>query len=77
MSVKFDSFYHSSKLNLKGELTHSIELGSDPFGNLTRIKNVLDAIEEKLEKQQDTLEDLHSQLANAQQEVKKPFPRTG
>ena len=73
MSVKFDSFFHSSKLNLKGNRTHSIELGSDPFGNLTRIKNALDAMEEKLEKQKDTLEDLHSQLANAQQEVKKPF----
>lgn len=42
MNVVYDTFYQKFTLNLKGALTHSIEVGSDAFGNLTRINNVLD-----------------------------------
>ena len=75
MSVEFDTFYHKFTLNLKGALTHSIEVGADALGNLTRINNALDAMEGKMRREQDALANTEKQLANAVEEVTKPFPQ--
>ena len=42
MKVTFDSFNRKFVMSLKGELSHNFELGSDAFGNITRLHNVLD-----------------------------------
>jgi len=75
MSVNFDSFYHKFTLNLKGALTHSIEVGADALGNLTRINNALESMTEKMAQEQDALSNTEKQLENAKEEVTKPFPQ--
>ncbi|HAX51797.1 MAG TPA: helicase [Clostridiales bacterium] len=73
MSVEFDTFYHKYTLNLKGELTHSLEIGTDVLGNLSRITNTLGAMEKKLDQAQENLSNAEKQLASAKDEVTRPF----
>lgn len=73
MNVVYDTFYQKFTLNLKGALTHRIEVGSDAFGNLTRINNVLDGMEKSQAKEQELLANTEKQLENAKEEVEKPF----
>ena len=70
MSVTFDSFYQKFTVNLKGALSHNVEIGTDVFGNLTRIGN---ALEKELQKEKEALSNTKKQLENAKEEVKKPF----
>jgi hypothetical protein len=51
LSVRFDSFSKQLKLLLRGNLTYSIDLGTDTFGNITRINNALDSLDKRLEGQ--------------------------
>lgn len=73
MNVTFDSFYQKFTVNLKGALSHNVEIGTDVFGNLTRIGNALDAMEKELQKEKEELNNTQKQLENAKEEVKKPF----
>lgn len=73
MNVTFDSFYQKFTVNLKGALGHSVEIGTDVFGNLTRIGNALDGMEKELQKEKEALSNTEKQLENAKEEVKKPF----
>ena len=73
MNVTFDSFYQKFTVNLKGALSHNVEIGTDVFGNLTRIGNALDAMEKELQKEKEALNNTQKQFENAKEEVKKPF----
>lgn len=73
ISVTFDSFSQKFTLNLKGALSHNVEVGSDVFGNLTRINNALSAMEHELTKEKEQLSNTEKQLENAKEEVTKPF----
>nr|WP_328284194.1 SNF2-related protein [Faecalicatena contorta] len=73
MSVTFDSFSQKFTLNLKGALSHNVEIGSDVFGNLTRINNALSAMENELTKEKEQLSNTEKQLENVKEEVTKPF----
>ena len=74
MSVEFSSFTKGYMLTLKGEMTHRVELGEDPRGNLTRIDNILAKMPERLTAVQTQLDNLYQQQAAAKAEVGKPFP---
>jgi hypothetical protein len=63
----------STDLLLKNDLTYRIELGTDVFGNITRINNALDELPKKLEQQRFELDNLNQQVENAKDELKKPF----
>ncbi|NCC69340.1 MAG: helicase SNF2, partial [Clostridia bacterium] len=75
MSVSFEPFENTYTLTLKGKMTHRVELGKDPRGNLLRIDNALDKMPERLESVKAQLENLYNQQAAAQLEVGKPFPQ--
>ena len=62
-------------LRLCGEMTHSVDLGSDPRGNLVRIENVLEKIPERVRATQAQLENFIQQQEAAKAEVGKPFPQ--
>ena len=62
-------------ITLKYELSHSLEPGSDPSGNITRIDNALDSMKENLQKHQAELANLLQQTEDAKVEVKRPFPQ--
>lgn len=73
LKVKFDAFYRKFVLNVKGNMSHPIEIGVDPFGNLTRINNALEAMPAELEEAQTKLSNVEHQLETAKIEVNKPF----
>ena len=74
MKVTFDSFNRKFVMSLKGELSHNFELGSDAFGNITRLHNVLDGMAGKLSEAETKLNNVTHQLETAKIEVQKPFP---
>ena len=73
MSVTFDSFSRQFALTVKGDLSHTIVLGSDPIGNITRINNILENMGKQLEESVLLLSNVEHQLETAKEEVKKPF----
>ena len=62
-------------LRLCGEMTHSIDLGNDPRGNLVRIENVLEKIPERMRATQAQLDNYIQQQEAAKAELVKPFPQ--
>jgi len=56
-------------------MSHPMEVGSDPLGNITRINNVLEAMPTQLEEAQTKLSNVEHQLETAKVEVDKPFPQ--
>ena len=75
MILSFDTFDRTFHLGMKNNLSYDVELGSDPFGNITRIDNVLNNISNKLESTKNNLEDTRKQFENAKQEIERPFPQ--
>lgn len=75
MELSFDSFSREYKITLKNELRHTTALGTDIFGNIQRLDNLLESFSEKMQACENQLENTQTQLANAEAEVKKPFPQ--
>ena len=73
--VSDSGFSQKLQITLKHELSHSLEPGSDPSGNITRIDNALDSMKENLQKHQAELANLLQQTEDAKVEVKRPFPQ--
>ena len=75
MSVKLGTYFTDYTLTLKHTMYYEVGLGSDVYGNITRINNVLGSIEVSLNDSKARLENLEIQLENAKSELGKPFPQ--
>ena len=75
MRIQFDGWSKEFILSVKHEAVSKVHLGADALGNITRINNLLDSYPEKLSEAQQRLETVYEQLANAKEEVGKPFPK--
>lgn len=75
MVLSFDTFAKEYRLNLKGQLSHPISLGTDLFGNIQRIDNMLAGLESDLRQCEAQLDNARVQLSNAKAAVDKPFPQ--
>ena len=73
MAVSFDAFNHKLVMNLKGQLSHNLEVGSNPIGNIARINHTLESMPKQLMEAQTKLETVEHQLETARVEVTKPF----
>ena len=73
MALQFNSMTNQFTLSLKGSRTHSIELGADAFGNITRINNIFANLPITLEQTKEELARTESQLEAAKVEITKPF----
>lgn len=73
MAVSFDAFNHKFVMNLKGQLSHNLEVGSDSLGNISRINHALESMPKQLMEAQTKLETVEHQLETAKVEVTKPF----
>ena len=71
----WDSFSMKHSAILKGVLSYVVELGTDAIGNMQRISNVLESMAERKQEVEQNLSNIEHQLATAQVEVTKPFPR--
>lgn len=74
MEVYYDTLNAHYCLNLWGKMKHTVSLGTDALGNLTRIENEIAKFPARLDaaktKKAETLE----QIENAKAEFAKPFP---
>ena len=75
MSVSFDSFNSKFIIALKGQLSHEVEIGADPLGNLQRLSNALEAMNGRMSDVEQKLANVEHQLETAKVEVTKPFPQ--
>ena len=73
MYLSYSSFGQQFTLDLKREGTHSIVLGGSKSKNLTRIDNLLDSIEKRIEGSKEQLKMVHEQREEAKAELAKPF----
>ena len=75
MTLCFDSFEKLFKISLQGALTYKVSLGTDVFGNIQRIDNLLESMPTQQIEYKEKLKNLEIQVENAKQEVAKPFSR--
>lgn len=75
LELSFDTFQKQFILTLVGSLRHSTPLGSDVHGNITRLDNLIGDFEKKKTACIEQLEDTKTQLANAKEQIKQPFPQ--
>ena len=75
IQVSYDPIMKIMSATLKNKFSYNVELGTDTFGNIIRINNALDGIEEKISKTRLNLENTKKQEENAKEEVKKDFPK--
>ena len=73
MTVDYDSYRQEVKLVLRGEMSHTVTMGTDVYGNLTRIENALANMPQKLEKVEERIAELERQTEQARAELGKPF----
>ena len=75
MVLYFESFSKEYRVTLKHELSYTVSLGADVYGNIQRIDNALDGLVAKIADSEQQLEGIRGQLAGAKSEVEKPFPQ--
>lgn len=77
MELSYEVFSKEYQVSLKGVLSHRVSLGTDVFGNITRMDNALNGLEQFLESYRGALERTKEQMETAKTEAEKPFPREG
>lgn len=73
--ISYESLNNKFVMNLKGELSHNLEIGADPLGNISRINHVLESMPKELDNAKVNLESVERQLETAKQELEKPFEK--
>ena len=75
MTLCFDSFEKLFKISMQGTLTYKVGLGTDVFGNIQRMDNLLESMPTRQLDYKKKLKNLEIQVENAKQEIAMPFPR--
>lgn len=75
MVLAYDGRSNEYRITFKGTLSHTVTLGADVFGNITRLDNALENLAGSLQAEQNSLEETKTQLENARTELAAPFAR--
>lgn len=75
MVLAYDGMSNEYRITLKGTLSHTVTLGADVFGNITRLDNALENLAGNLDAERAKLEEARVQLENARTELATPFAR--
>lgn len=75
MLFSFDSFNKQYQITLRGAMSHTVSLGTDIHGNITRLNNALAEIPKKLGYCQEQLKTLKQQMETAKEQVDVPFEK--
>ncbi len=75
LTLCFDGFEKLFKISMQGTLTYKVGLGTDVFGNIQRMDNLLESMPTRQLDYKEKLKNLEIQVEIAKQEVEKPFPR--
>ena len=73
--LSFDTYSKEYKVKLKGELGYSVSLGTDNYGNITRLDNALEGLPKRLSMNEEELENTKKQFETAKVDVQRPFPQ--
>lgn len=71
--LSFDTFKKEYILKLRAILGYQVTLGTDTFGNITRIDNIIEGIPERVKICEQELDNIKKQLEIAKVDVEKPF----
>ena len=75
MTVYYDSLKNQCRLSLKGTLSHTITLGGDILGNVTRMDNALANIAGEVELLRAEIADNQEQMERARADMDAPFAK--
>ena len=75
MELSFETYSKEYRITLKNILSHMISLSSDIHGNITRLDNVLEGFEPKLQICEEQLSNTLTQIETAKIEMEKPFSK--
>ncbi|MDF1494566.1 hypothetical protein [Caproiciproducens sp. CPB-2] len=75
MILSFDSYAKEYRVTLSGALSHTVKLGTDIHGNITRLDNAFEGFAASLHNCEESLADTRKQVEAAQGEVSRPFPQ--
>ena len=75
MELSFDAMRREFQITLKNKMSYSTFLGTDVFGNIQRLDNVLAEMEKRIQTCEELLADTRVQFANAKIAVEQPFPQ--
>lgn len=75
MFLEIDTVSNTYEIKLKANGTYKVSLGTDKYGNITRIDNVMESLSKKLEDAERQANILQQQLETAKVDVKVPFEK--
>ena len=75
ISIAYDGTKNEYQMHLHGEIRHTVVLGADVYGNITRMDNVIEGIAGKLITANAELAETQVQMENAREEMKAPFAK--
>ncbi len=75
MLFSFDSFGKQYMVTLQGAIGHTVTLGTDVHGNITRLDNALADIPKKLEYCREQFKTLRQQMDTAKGQIEVPFEK--
>ena len=75
MKLHFDSMKREFVITLQGQLSYPVPLGTDLFGNIQRLDNVIESFPDRMNNCRTLLDNVYQQLEAAKVEVEAPFPR--
>ena len=71
----FDKFMGNYAIEARGQTSHKAQLGDSDLGAVARIENELERIEAQIIGCDNSIENTRKQIATAEEEVKKPYPK--
>ena len=75
LTLFYDGTANEYRVTMRGTLSHTAVLGTDVFGNITRIDNVLENFDGMIQNMREQLADMEKQLENARAEMETPFAK--
>ena len=75
MELSFNAMRREFEITLKNKMSYSTFLGTDIFGNIQRLDNVLAEMEKRIQTCEELLADTKVQFANAKIAVEQQFPQ--
>jgi hypothetical protein len=75
LKLHFDSMKREFVITLQGQLSYPVPLGTDLFGNIQRLDNVIESFPDRMNNCRTLLDNVYQQLEAAKVEVEAPFPR--
>jgi hypothetical protein len=73
LSLTFDTYTKQINLYMRGAMTYKVDLGTDAFGNISRINHALEELPRRLQGAKDQLANLEQQVEATKAELEIPF----